>query len=105
MGDGMKARHDLDRRREQAILALLTPAQKADYDRVNQDFRHKREELDRKRGAIIHDAETRSRALLNAEQIKTWDSVTQQWRHRRGGRRGPPGTTRPASRPTVEHDM
>jgi hypothetical protein len=105
MGDGMKARHDLDKQRDQAIVNLLTPAQKANYDRINQDFRRKRDDLDRKREAMIHDAEVRSRALLNAEQIKTWDTVTQQWRHRRGGRRGPPSATRPTSRPTVEQDM
>jgi hypothetical protein len=108
LGETMKGRRDLDKQREEAIVALLTPAQKTDYDRINQDFRRKREDLDQKRQAMIHEAETRSRALLNAEQAKAWDSVNQRWRerHQRGGRHGPPkGTTLPASRPAIQQDM
>jgi hypothetical protein len=108
LGQTMKERHDLEKQRDDAIVALLTPAQKAQYDRILQNFRDKRENLDRKRGAMIHDAETRSRALLNDQQARTWDEVNQRWRQRRqhGGRHGSPqGATRPASRPATQSNM
>ncbi len=105
MGEGMKARHELDQQREQSIVALLTPTQQGEYQRINEEFRRKRSELDRKREALIHQAEERSRALLNPDQLKAWESVTQQWRRRHGPRRGPARTTQPSSRPAVEPEM
>jgi hypothetical protein len=106
LGDGMKARRDLEKQQADAIVALLTPAQKSDYDQIVQNFRDKREKLDRKRELMIHDAEVRSRALLNDRQAKTWDEVNQRWRqrHQHGGRHGSQGTTRPSSQPATQQD-
>jgi hypothetical protein len=77
---------DLDKQRDQAVLALLNPDQRAAFDKINQDFHAQREDLDKQRQALFADANTRSRALLDDSQKKNWDILTKQFqtRHRHG---------------------
>jgi Spy/CpxP family protein refolding chaperone len=101
MAQSYQKRRALDQQRRQAIVGLLTPEQKAEYDRINQAFSKKRQDLDRQRADLIKQTEVRSRALLNARQRETWDKMNSRWQQRRhrGQWRQRHGTTRPASRP------
>jgi Spy/CpxP family protein refolding chaperone len=73
IGSGWDKRHDLDHERDQAIQNLLTDQQKTAYQKIYDDYRSKRQEIDKTRDALIKSAEERSRALLNDSQQKRWD--------------------------------
>jgi Spy/CpxP family protein refolding chaperone len=88
-------RRQLDRDRDQAIVALLSDQQKAQYDALLRDFRAKRSELDKQRDQLRHDAEAQSRALLDPNQQRVWDTLQQSHDHH-----GPHGPW-PASSPTT----
>ena len=94
-------RWDIEKKREDAILALLTPEQRAKYSEIDQAFHAQRSALDKQRDALFADANARSRALLNPSQQQDWDILTKQIqsRHRHGP--GPIGMqTRPSTMPS-----
>ena len=101
MDHAFDGRHTLDKEREQAIRALLTPEQKTAYDKIQSDFRAKRGDAERERDRLIHDAVERSRALLDDGQKKKWDVLTKEMHEHHGPHGGPPGM-RPGSRPADE---
>jgi Spy/CpxP family protein refolding chaperone len=82
-------RHDLEKQRDQQVLALLDSGQRAAYDKINQDFRTQREDFDKQRESLIADANARSRALLDPSQKDKWDILSKEMQMRR--RRGPMG--------------
>src|SRR5579872_2865699 len=77
MGDHHR---DLDKKRDQAIAALLNPSQRVAYDKINQEYRNDREDADRQREALIADANARSRALLDDSQKEKWDIISKDMR-------------------------
>ena len=79
-------RWDIEKKREDAILALLDPAQRKNYDEIDKSFRAQREALDKQREGLFTDANARSRALLSPDQQQNWDILTKQFqtRHRHG---------------------
>lgn len=79
-------RWDMEKKREDAILALLDPAQREKYNEIDQSFRAQRAALDKQREALFADANARSRALLSPTQQQNWDILTKQFqtRHRHG---------------------
>ena len=88
---------ELDKQRDAAVLALLTPEQKTAYDKIKADHAAGRAELDKQRDALVHDANDRSKALLTDEQKARWDTLSKEmpvpWRH------GPHGSSA-----TTQHD-
>jgi Spy/CpxP family protein refolding chaperone len=109
-GGGFDQRRKLDRERDQALVSLLTPEQKMQYDAIQKANKAKRDELDKERDQLMAQANEKSRALLNDEQKKKWDELTKEMREHRGpggprGRdRGPDrmgqgGNDRPSTRP------
>lgn len=85
-------RAELDRDREQAVLAMLTPAQQKSYQKIIADFRARRTELEKERHDLIHDADQRSEALLNPDQKTRWEQL-------RNNRHGPHGEPHPGGPP------
>jgi Spy/CpxP family protein refolding chaperone len=81
----MFERHrELDKERDQEIMALLNPSQRAAYDKINQEFRNGREDADKQRDSLLADANARSRALLDDSQKEKWDILSKDMRRRRG---------------------
>jgi Spy/CpxP family protein refolding chaperone len=77
-------RHELDKQREQQIMALLNPDQRAAYDKINKEFRAQHEDADKQRDSLLADANARSRALLDESQKEKWDILSKDMRRRRG---------------------
>jgi Spy/CpxP family protein refolding chaperone len=71
-------RHDADKQRDTAVMALLTTPQQTAYEKIMSDYRDKRSQLDKDRESLIQDAEARSRALLDDSQKARWDELTKQ---------------------------
>ncbi len=65
-------------------MGLLNDGQRAAYDKINEEFRARREELNKQRDALIADANARSRALLDDSQKAKWDILAKEMRARRG---------------------
>jgi len=82
-------RRDLEKQRDQQVLALLDSGQRAAYDKINQNFRTQREDFDKQRESLIADANVRSRALLDPSQKDKWDILSKDMQMRR--RHGPMG--------------
>jgi Spy/CpxP family protein refolding chaperone len=111
-GGGFEKWRALDKERDQALQALLTPEQKTQYDAILKANRDKRAELDKEREKLLADANEKSKALLTEEQKKKWDELTKEMRDHRGpggprgrgdrgpDRMGPGGNDRPPTRPS-----
>jgi len=99
-------RHDMDRQREQEIIALLNPEQRAAFDKINQQFNQQREETDNQRDALLADANARSRALLDDSQKEKWDILAKDMRRRHGpwGLSTQRSTTMPSMQGEEHHD-
>jgi Spy/CpxP family protein refolding chaperone len=95
MGD---RRHSLDRDRDAAIRALLTPEQSEAYDKIFADYHNHRADLDKDREKLFHDANDRSRALLTPDQQVKWEAMSKDMRdHDHHGPPGAPGHQRNGS--------
>jgi Spy/CpxP family protein refolding chaperone len=104
MDQAGEKRHELDRKRDADVQALLTDAQKAAYVKINDDYRAQRGAMDKERGMLISDAEKRSRDLLDENQQKKWDELTKDMHGRRGPHHGGiPGGGNPGGGPGGEH--
>jgi Spy/CpxP family protein refolding chaperone len=68
-------RRALDRKREEAVEDLLGPAQYAAYEKIFDDFYAQRADIDKDRQKLIHDAEDRTKALLNDTQLKQLEAL------------------------------
>ena len=77
-------RSDLDRQRDQQIMALLNPDQRAAYEKINQEFHDQRADSDKQRDSLLADANARSRALLDDSQKEKWDILSKDMRRRHG---------------------
>lgn len=90
IGKTFEKRRAIDKQRDQAIMALLTPEQKRAYEGILDSARAQRATLDKEREAAVREANERSRALLDDRQKQRWETLTQQMReHDRHGWRGP----------------
>jgi len=99
-------RRELDRQRDQQILALLNPSQRAAYDKIDQEFRAERGDSDKQRDSLLADANARSRALLDDSQKEKWDILSKEIRRRHGpmGFSGQHGSTMPSFEGSEHHD-
>jgi Spy/CpxP family protein refolding chaperone len=92
-------RRTLDKDRDAAIRALLTPEQSAAYDKIFQDYHAHRADMDKEREQLFHEANDRSRALLTPDQQVKWDAMSKDM-HAHHGPGGPPGRGHgPSTRP------
>jgi Spy/CpxP family protein refolding chaperone len=96
IGQTMDQRHECDKQRDTAVTALLTEQQRAAYEKIMSDYHGKRSELDKQRDSLIHDADDRSRALLDDVQKARWDELTKEMHGRHGPHRPGSPDTRPA---------
>ena len=91
IGKTWDQRHDLDRKRDAAVRALLTPQQAAAYDKVWADYRVGRTALDKERDQLVRDANERSKALLTDAQKARWEAMSKDIHdHHPGGPLPPP---------------
>jgi len=95
-------RRDLEKQRDQQVLALLDATQRAAYDKINHDFWTQREDLDKQRESLIADANVRSRALLDPSQKDKWDILSKEMQMRR--RHGPMGMATQRSTTASSHE-
>lgn len=85
-------RRGVDKDRDAAIRALLTPQQLAAYDKIFAGAHANHAELDKEREALFRSANDRSRALLTVDQQVKWDAMQKDMRdHEHHGPGGPGG--------------
>ena len=75
-----------DKHRDAEIAKLLTPEQKAAYDKVQDQHKGRRDELGKNRDDIFARAETSFRDLLNDEQKAKYDEMMANRNQRGPGR-------------------
>jgi Spy/CpxP family protein refolding chaperone len=95
-------RRDMEKQRDQQVVALLDSAQRAAYDKINHDFWTQREDIDKQRESLIADANVRSRALLDPSQKEKWDILSKEMQMRR--RHGPMGMATQRSTTLPSHE-
>ncbi len=78
-------RSALSQEREQAVLALLSDAQRVKYDAVQQDYARKSEELSQEGRKAFDEARKQTRQLLTPEQAQKYDKWLQEQRERGSG--------------------
>jgi len=89
-------RKALAEHRDQAIAALLTEAQRTQYDSILQDYAAKMEELHQEGKLAFEQAVERTKQILTPEQAKKYDELFEERKKRGpGDRRGPPWGRRP----------
>jgi Spy/CpxP family protein refolding chaperone len=96
-------RRELQRQRDDAILALLTDEQKVKYDAIQKEYGARAAELSKERQAAFQQAVDRTKAILTPEQAAKYETFLNKrhadggppWRDRRDNRDHPPSTTRP----------
>jgi hypothetical protein len=84
-------RHELDTKRSQDILALLSPEQKVQYEAIQTQYRLDVQKLEQNLQDAVHKAEEQTRAVLTDEQRIQYD----KWRLHMADRRGGPGRNGP----------
>lgn len=65
----------LQREREDALIALLTDAQKEQYEKITRDYADRFAAVTRKREAAFREAVERTRAILNDAQRRQYDQI------------------------------
>jgi hypothetical protein len=86
----MEEEHSIEPDREAAIQKLFTPDQLAAYNKIIQDSKDKRSELDKERKTALDNANAQTRALLDEGQQKIFDDwMKQQKAHHFRGPGGP----------------
>ena len=78
---------ELQRQREDAVVALLTPEQKTEYDRIQAEHQRRIDELGRARERAFEDAVEKTKQILNTEQRTKYEEILARRRadRERGG--------------------
>lgn len=82
-------REALGQERDQAILGLLSEAQRAQYDAIQQEYRRKVDELSQERKRAFDEAVERTKKILTPEQAAKYDELMKEQGERGMGRGGP----------------
>ena len=103
-----ESRRALDKDRNDKIVALFSPQQKAQFDAINQQYQQKQQELAKQREKAFQDAVEATKQILTPDQRVKYEAMMQKRRddHGPGGsRHGGPGgpTTEPSARLTDFH--
>jgi len=98
--DHWQRRRTIAETRDQAILDLLTDAQRTRYDAILQTYAEQREAMEEERKAAFQQAVQRTKAILTPEQAAKYEELIKRGprhgpgdrrgRRDRGERRGPP---------------
>jgi Spy/CpxP family protein refolding chaperone len=104
-------RHELDKKRDKDVRALMSPEQLAAYDKVWADYHAARASLDLDRDKVMREANDRSKALLTDGQKARWEAMSKDMHdHHDNGHEGGPGGAhdggpggRPPPRPPPPH--
>ena len=100
-------RRKLSEKRENDILALLTPAQRSDYDKIQETYRADVKASEDALQSAVHKAEDETRAMLTPEQLPIYEKIRNRIgppgdRGRGRGRgRGNRSSTQPATAPAT----
>lgn len=79
-------RGELRKALDEGILALIPENKKADYDRLQAEYRAKQEEANAERNRLFEKAVAETKSVLTAEQLKKYDEFLQKSGSRfRGG--------------------
>ena len=82
-GDNRQVR-ELDRQRDRAIRAILTPEQRSQLDQINHDHDADVAALNAQRDRIVQEANAKTREILNDQQRVKFDEIENDHGHRRG---------------------
>src|SRR6266496_879024 len=77
---------DLQKQRDEALVALLNDQQKAQFEKMSKDFADRYAALEKQRQTFFDDAVERTKKLLNDEQRKKYEEIL--------SKRVPPGPRR-----------
>jgi len=69
---------DLQRRRQQALVAMLDEQQKAEFERICTEYAGKYNQLSQKRDQTFQNALAQTRQLLNDSQRKRYEQILQE---------------------------
>ena len=96
---GWEKRRELQKQRDESIVALLTPEQKAAYDKLQQKYTDDVAALSAQREAAFKAAVEKTRAILSPSQRTKYDDLLAKGFHGPWGGRGPGPMSAPASGP------
>jgi hypothetical protein len=98
-------RHALADERDKAVLLLIPPEKKADYERIQQEHAAKMTELNNERDRIFKEADEKTKAILSEAQWKKLEEMKKDHRGPRGpGGPGGPGGGRHGGPPPPPPD-
>ncbi len=101
--DRWERRKALARSRDEAVAALLTEAQREQYDSILRDYEAKVDELGQERKRAFEKAAERTKQILTPEQARKYEELLQERAKRGpGDRRGPPWGRRSPRREETE---
>jgi Spy/CpxP family protein refolding chaperone len=86
---------DLQKQRDDKILEMLTPEQKAQFEKISTDYAQRFDSVTQEREHAFQTAVDRTRSLLNDTQREKYDQIIKN----RLGRVPPPGTGAPPPPP------
>lgn len=85
-------RHAIEKERNEAIVALLSPEQKAEYDAVLQQSQLELQEISKQRDETQQQAVERTKQILSPSQRSKYEELLQKKRDGKENRRGSPST-------------
>jgi len=89
--DRWERRRALSQRRDERVAALLTEAQRPQYDGILLDYAAELDKLDQERKQAFEQAVERTKQILTPEQARKYAELLEERRKRGSGdRRGPP---------------
>lgn len=83
--DGFDKRRQMQKERDDSVIALLTPEQRKSYDQIQERYSQQTAEMAKEREAIFQKAIERTKAILSDKQRAKYEELL------RNGSLGPPG--------------
>ena len=104
-GEMEERRREIRNQRDEALVALVRPEDKPQYDQVLKTYQEQQAAIEREMRANFENAVKQTKELLTPEQRTKYDQLLQRHQWDRGGSRGGPGRRgddRPATRPATQ---
>lgn len=103
-GPGGASRHDsmrqMQKERDDQVVALLTPEQKASYDKIQEHFSQQVADMNHEREVAFQKAVEKTKTILDEKQRAKYEEILKRG-PRSGGSWERRGTTRPATAPAA----
>lgn len=98
MFKSFETRRSLEKERDDTCRALLSDEQRAQWDKIRDDYKVKISAASSSNGreTLFREADTKTREILDPDQQKIWDKMKEQ-RDSHRGQGGPRGMNRPGS--------